>query len=86
MQLNSSPHSNRKIIFTIVILLIVVVAGSLWFFVLSKKEIRVTGGKIFVPQEAAEKADEFSEFPEEVRPLLRNSLDEALGDIEALQL
>lgn len=78
---------NRKqFTFVGIAVLIGVITAILWFFVLSKKEVPDTEGEIIAPEEEVEKIDEFSEFPEDMRPLLKDSLDEALLDIEALGL
>jgi len=86
MQINNSPHLDKKIIFTTVLALVVVVVAGLWYFDILKKKTPEIDDKIVIPVDETEKIDEFSEFPEDVRPLLKNSLDEALEDIKALEL
>ena len=55
-------------------------------FVVSRKKILKTSEESFVSQEGVEKTNTFSEFFEEVRPLLKDPREEVLGDIEALKL
>lgn len=92
MQTNNSFHLNKKVIFAIVIVFIVAIVAGLWYFAILKREIilkREAPGafpKIILPQSETESVDEFLEFPQDVRPLLKNSLDEALEDIKALEL
>lgn len=66
--------SYRKFIFAAIAALLVLAGVVLWFLVLSKKEVPGIEREIMAPQE------------EEVQPLLKDSLNEALEDIEALGL
>lgn len=77
---------NKKIIVSAAALAIIALILSLWFLVLSKKEAPDIEREIIAPKEETTGIDEFLEFPEEARPLLQDSLDEALSDIEALEL
>ena len=86
MQTNNPSHHNKKIVLTIVLVFIVIAVASFWYFSILKRETPETGEKTSVPQEETEDTVEFSEFPEDVRPLLKDSLDEAIMDIKDLEL
>lgn len=77
---------SKKFIFTAIVALLVLAAVVLWFLFLLKKEVPDIEGEIIAPKEEAAEIGEFLEFPKEVQPLLQDSLDEALEDIEALEL
>ncbi|MFY9457624.1 MAG: hypothetical protein WAP23_01700 [Candidatus Spechtbacterales bacterium] len=86
MPVNNLPRFNKKIVFAAVATLIIIAtAAILWLFAVSEKGAPETKEEISAPRSEAEKVDEFAEFPEAVRPLFQDSLDEAISDIEELE-